>query len=765
MAEVEIAGKKYVTKTQVTRTPIRDFTPAYRTTATPRRQDRKDLAALEFSHFLNGFGSRYALAKDERTFNRFWDSQNVMTHWLSQISPSFLAEDTTEPAGTFTGSNDTLIGPIDTVHYKGDYIGLFHVPYDKATAGVFVAKYSGSGTAWTGFTRVKLASVTTIAVATGSSGAGSGYTIVVTVNGVATTCTESSHPASPPNFTDFGTGDYTDSTGTSVAAAINSVTGVAASWNGSTNVITCTLTAGNAEWGLDIVCNHGRYTVAGDATYEGVQTAHSIESQGGYLNVLTVENGHHRMYRATDYNGTWADASTQPTTGMMVAQSVGDRDAGGFIQALDANLYAGLWDEDNGQIEIWKSTNQGDDWAAVSTAVVTSGSGPRGHALFPDRNGDMGIAFGSAEAVYMLDVSAGTISIIESLGFHDNHCHGLTTYLGALYASTGDGGVLKISYIDGQYMSEEVGPNRFDGLPVARQGYFHMFSTSRGFLIGSYGGHSGTTKASILLYNGAGWHALYTSATANRIIPFVGFSSADDGTERMHFWLILSTTTQSSHFQATPLNNPGDGGTYKYEATGLLLLPEQSLDLPEVPAVWLTVDADAVGLASQSSSQEYVTVDYGIQGGNWQDSELGHLESGVTSLSFGSGLGVSSPTMLLSLEFKRRSGTDTEYVFIRNFTASLRKVYTTRYAYRMIIDAEATALAHRSTFGNADGVITQLEAIQDSITQVTLKYGKISVNAGAIKDWEYREVLGDNAPPLSANLRDTDVAIHLIQLI
>mgnify|MGYP005813387329 FL=1 len=756
MAEVEIAGKKYVTKTQVTRTPIRDFTPAYRTTATPRRQDRKDLAALEFSHFLNGFGSRYALAKDERTFNRFWDSQNVMTHWLSQLSPSFLAEDTTEPVGGFVGSNDTLIGPIDTVHFKGDYIGLFHAPYDNSGGSVFVAKYSGSGTAWTGFTRVKVSTTATITL--GDSPTYSGATIVVTINSdTVTTLTEGS------SFLDPGTGSSnTDVLGARIASAIGGITGVSAAYDNGTNVVTITLAS--TEWGLTVVDNSGRGTAANPAGV-GVHTGMSINTQGGYLTVLTVEEGTHKMYRATAYNGTWADASTQPTTGMMVAQSVGDRDAGGFIQALDANLYAGLWDEDNGQIEIWKSTNQGDDWTAVSTAVVTSGSGPRGHALFPDRNGDMGIAFGSAEAVYMLDVSAGTISIIESLGFHDNHCHGLTTYLGALYVSTGDGGVLKISYIDGQYVSEEVGPNKFDGLPVARQGYFHMFSTSRGFLIGSYGGHSGTTKASILLYNGAGWHALYTSATANRIIPFVGFSSADDGTERMHFWLILSTTTQSSHFQATPLNNPGDGGTYKYEATGLLLLPEQSLDLPEVPAVWLTVDADAVGLASQSSSQEYVTVDYGIQGGDWQDSELGHLESGVTSLSFGSGLGVSSPTMLLSLEFKRRSGTDTEYVFVRNFTASLRKVYSTRYAYRMIIDAEATALAHRSTFGNADGVITQLEAIQDSITQVTLKYGKISVNAGAIKDWEYREVLGDNAPPLSANLRDTDVAIHLIQLI
>jgi hypothetical protein len=760
MADIEIGGKPYVSRTQVMRTPIRDFSPSYRTNTVPRRQDRKDLASIDFSHFLNGFGSKYALAKDERSANRFWDSQNVMTHWLSQISPSLLAEDSTEPTHTVTGSNETLIGPIEAVHHNGEYWGLFHVPYTDATGGVFVGRYDGANTQWENFTRVNPSVSSHITLA--ESPVYNGAAITITVNGdTVYTITEG------VNFTDPGTGGAnTDALGANIVTALNALGASAqftSAYSGGTNRVTITLAASN--WGLKVVDASTRGTAVNNFNL-GVHTGMDITSSGGYLMVLTVEAGTHQVYRSLTGLAAWEKSTTQPTASLMTAQAVGDRDAGGVFQVLGAVVYMWLWDEGNNQIEGWKSINNGVDWTAISTAIVGSGDGPRGHALFPDRTGVTGIAVGSQEAVYVLNIASGTMDVIETIESHTNNCLAFEVYHGKLYVGTGDGRVLEVSYQSGeQYVIGEVGPGILDGMPTARQGHFLHFTQSRGFLVGTYGGHASGKYASVLLFNGAGWHNLYYHSVANQEILFAGFSSADDGVSRMHFWIRTSATVIQSKFQTNPLNNPGDGGTYKYAATGLLLLPEQSLDLPDVPGVWLTADADAINLGVQASSEEYITLDFGKQSENWQANELGHYETGVLTLSFGSGVGVDTPALLPSIEFKRRSGDNTKGAFLRNLSISLRKVYSTRYAYRTVIDAEATLLKYRTVYGNIEKVISELETIQNSRLQNTLKYSGVSVNAAAIKDWEYREMLGENAPQKFDNNKDTDVAIHLVELI
>lgn len=744
---IEIDGKPYVTKAQVLRTPIRDFSPSFRTDTVPRREDRKDLAAIEFPHFLGGFGSKYNLAKDPRVANKFWDSQNVMTHWLSQLSLSFASNTATAAMNGSSGAS--LKGPIAAVDYKGELYGLFEA--SKSGVSFVHTRLWDAGTATWGIVGVGLGSPNEHSGTVATAGTNNSETVTVTVDGAATVLTEGTH---------WNAHSDAATEATSIAAAIDTVAGV---W---TSRVTGTITVHleDDRWTLGLAESApSNMTATPPSARSGTEMVGDMIVQGGNLVCCIVDATAYKCYTSVGLRWTAASASPSP---VITQPTAGDNDALAKMVVIDTDIYLAVWDEANAQIEVWKSTDDGDNYSALANAIITSGGGPRGKALFPDRTGEIGFVFGSAEGVYVLDTSAGTLSLIEPLLFNTNHCWGMAVAQGKLFVSTGQGGAVAIRF-DGTslYSSEEVGPDLLDGLPTARQGYFLQFLTAKGFVIGSYGGHAANKNASILMYNSAGWHNLHYAGTANIELRFIHISSADDDTERLHWSAETATATTTVHYQNKPLNNPGDGGAYTYAANGLLLIPEQSLNLPEVPSAWLVADADAINLGVQASAEEFVTIDYGVQGAAWQATELGHFETGVLTLNFGSGLGVSSPTLRPSMDFRRTSGDSSLSPFMRTFTLSLRKVYPTRYAYRTIIDVEATWKAYPNLYGKKDTVTSNLEALQDNILQKVLKYGEQVKNVSPIKDWEYREILGETAPPRSENVVDTDVVIHFVELI
>ena len=294
-----------------------------------------------------------------------------------------------------------------------------------------------------------------------------------------------------------------------------------------------------------------------------------------YMVVLVVNGDDHQFYRSTD-GATWAAASTQPTANMLVNQTTqSERINAGVCMTVGSTVYAFLWDEDNDEIEAWQSTNQGDDFTAVSGAIVAPGGGPVGGAVYLDLNGDASPCFSARDGIYALDTSASTVQKLRDLLQDDNTGFGLTrwsnpvTGIDGLYCGTGDGDIAEYVYLGGRgaqssVITKSVGLTGGDGIVAKKQGYVHAMEPSPLALFYLYGGAASSRnawigafdgKGSLPMSKGAGHHFMAQDATANRIWDRLALSNADDGIMRLHYHvhptLTVSTVAVDASSSAT----------------------------------------------------------------------------------------------------------------------------------------------------------------------------------------------------------------------
>ena len=477
----------------------------------------------------------------------------------------------------------------------------------------------------------------------------------------------------------------------------------------------------------------------------------------------------HATYRST--NGiSWSAATTQPTANLLTGgQSAGGNIDAGKLAVLGLDIYAIIWNEDNNRVDIFKSTDQADVWASDLASAAT-GSVKGVVSGFPDQNGDTGFVFVTEDGVYVYDTSAKVAHLITRLSSHADNGRGTTIHQGALYVSTGDGGCLRITTpATGIYDVEEMGPNLLDGLPTARQGHFTKLRSWKGFLVGAYGGHAANKNASILLWNTLGWHHLYKDGTANEEIDWIDFSGADDDTERLHFSERTSATAGDTQFIGSALNNPQDGATYKYQTDGELEYPEQPAGMPEVPTAWMVADVDADALTAGSggsggSGDEFIEFKYGKTGEAYTANDLGDFLSGTKTLNFQSKTGESTKTILPYVKLDR-STVNTKTPKLRQLILSYLKVPTTRYGFQVTIDLQATEEQHSASV-NIENIITNLEVVQDSVTQLEFAYaGQTAVKVKAVPPWDWRHAVGLPQTPSQSGERPGLVTLFFVELI
>jgi hypothetical protein len=764
MGEITLNAQVYKTQGEVLRVPVIEFSQPFRTTTIPDRSDRLHTPGLEFTHLLYGFGCNYDDMRDPLNRFRFTDS-NIMTHWRGQRTLNFLDETSTNVVVT---GHTLMIRK--AVEFKGDFWGIFALITGASAA--YVRKYTGSSTTWNAGGGILANTAGLKSVGDASS---TGMTITVTIDGTATVLTEGVNWTANANLT---------TQATNIKNAITAVTGMSATSSG----VEIYVTQDDATRLLTVATSRASDVIAQSPSQVIVPLA--IAEVANHLVALTaggsaiVETGgwgsanqpgekKFGFFRSTD-GATWSKATTPARADFLSNEPTGgeDIDAGG-LAVVGTNLFAVLWDEVNNNIDVWKSTDSGDNYgAAADNAGGLSGSVKNVVSGFPDLNGDDSFVVITEAGVYAYDISESAWQLIRKLPIHTHNGRGATLHNGKLYVSLGYGGCIEIEWAgEGVYNSQFMGPNLGDGLPTSKQGYFSWLLSSEGFLVGGYGGHASGKNGTILLWNTLGWHCIFQNTTQNERPHFGGASAADDDTKRLHYADRTGTTPMHHRFFATPFNNPVDGGTYKYQLNGDLTFPEQAAGLPEIPCAWLVADIDAVELTAGSggsggSGDEFIEFKYGKTGESTTANDLGDFLSGVKTLKFpassNNGTGESTKTILPYVNLDR-STTNTKSPILRALILSYRKVPATRYAYRVVVDVSASM---RISKGGQKAIITDLESAQDSVVQVAFKYAdKASVNVVSIPQWEWHELTRMPHTPSQSEARDPVVVLHLVELV
>lgn len=517
----------------------------------------------------------------------------------------------------------------------------------------------------------------------------------------------------------------------------------------------------------------GAYHWAAAGTFNWGDTRNGIS--GGQVNpavpldVITHKTSKFLLWALTNDHkissaaaNTWAAAEGTGWPANLLADSVTrneDIDAG-LLLDFGNTLLAFLWDENNGEIKVWKSTDSGTNWTSVVT--VGSSNGPTGVAVFFDQNGDIAPVVGTREGIYAIDLTNSTASRILSLADQpsNDNCRRMAVWNGDLYVPLGDGGTLRVRHHgSGQFSVTPVGPNLDDGLPSERQGHVTWMLPTSQWLFVAYGGHTASTKASIFAYDGLGWHHIFQNGTANQEIDWIGISDRDDGTLRMHISVRTGTNSTDMRFLEKPLTNP-KSESVRCESSGSLTRPEFDGGMPKVDTAWLEVFYDAADL-SASTAGEYINIDYGLDGDD-PATDLGDILSGDKDLQFASGVGVSGNSISVKETYNRDSGDNTQTPKGRSLEVTYLKQPVDLFGFGFEVDIVSSA---RHVNGGVEEVIANLTTAQASVTLVTLKYGKASQVNVRVRAIEGLEQLTEPANAFDEGERHGTVKVLCEQVI
>lgn len=496
------------------------------------------------------------------------------------------------------------------------------------------------------------------------------------------------------------------------------------------------------------------------------QVALDLISSGSQLIALLVSANDHKIRTSAD-GATWNIPTTEPTQNLFSdAVTVHEDIDGGLLSRIGGEAVAVYWDEGNGSITFFTSTNDGDTWADEAVDIF-SGNGPQGVAVLAGIDNEDKLYVGTREGLYEVDTAPGTwtFRLMFPMVSHNNNCRRMKVHDdGALWFAQGvdddsPATIYRMTVVNGARYIEIV-PNDFgsgDSLPEARLGPVRWMESAQGFMYVSMGGGKSGRNASIMCHNGKGWHSMRRHGTENQKIEWIAAAPENDGTPRLHYAIRTGSATSDTVFLGQAFVNPATGVSRKYEASGYLDLPYIDAGLPLDSKAWVRVGVNAEDL-SASNSNEYINVDYGIDDGSGglqarTNTDLGDFLSGTSTILIASGAGVSSRNFGMRANLHRDSSTNTDTPKLKDIQIDVLPHIAKPQGWVFQIDLDETAELENKT---SEAIAGELETARDLVTLPTFRYGPMSVTYVRVRplrwfqDLEHEGDASDTAPDTEA---------------
>jgi len=456
-----------------------------------------------------------------------------------------------------------------------------------------------------------------------------------------------------------------------------------------------------------------------------------ITSDRGKLVAMVVQGDDHRTYTSPT-GESWSESTTVITKGLLASDKAADFGTTDHVDAglfgnIGGELVAAVWDEDDGTINFFSSTDGGAVWAAE--IEITSNNGPQGLATYVGIDGEDKLYLATHEGIYEIDTAPSTWTsvLILPMTNHNDNGRRMTVHEGALWFAqgVGDDSPAPIYRMTVQHTTRTVesgfGLSYGDGVPSDMLGPVRYMKSSGDQLFISLGGGAASRNARILAWNGKGWHHMYKNASANQPIDWIDVGSGDDGVPRLHFSMRTGTSTCDAEFLEQPLVNPRSGVSIKRAADGQFIeLPYYDLGMPHNSKNFLTAHLSADDL---TASHETVEFHYGINGSDRDDTDLGDFTSAVSKIDFASGAGVSAKDIGIMLKLNREDGDTSKTPKIKDIIIEGVVVPSILYEHQMTIDLEQTA---EDTGQSVETVISNIETLVESVIQTQFKFGQVS---------------------------------------
>jgi hypothetical protein len=405
-----------------------------------------------------------------------------------------------------------------------------------------------------------------------------------------------------------------------------------------------------------------------------------------------------------------------------------------------------VWDEANGQIELYSSTN---NFAAIASELaLSSANGPQGMAIMPGLDSEDKLYLGTAEGVYEIDCSPGTWTKtrIFPMPTHTDNCRRMAVHNGSLWFGQGVGNdaappIYRLTITESVRIFEEIGLDLRDGIPDNMMGPVRWMESSSGFLYASISGGNSDTNARIIAHNGHGWHSVTKLSTASRIVNWMGISTLDDAVPRLHY-SEHATSTDTTLYLKHHAAHPTSSVSMSRASSGVIQLPFIDGGFPGHQKVFLRHRMHGVGF-SASTSGEYVTIKHGINTNQGTEvartaTTAGNILSTVGQLDINSGVGTAGVSLGAELTLTADGGDTTHSPKVRDYEINYWVKIAPPQAWEFIIDIQRTAqLLDKSP----EAVISDLETVRDSTVLVPFAYASMTSTNVRMSDIEFIETI------------------------
>ncbi len=455
-------------------------------------------------------------------------------------------------------------------------------------------------------------------------------------------------------------------------------------------------------------------------------------------NTLTVERGYNGTTAATHSDEALVTVLHDIQSGLLENAVTANEDIdGGLLAEIGGEAVAAVWDEAENVIRFYSSADGGDKWQDENIRLG-SNNGPQGLVVYPDIDRENKLYLATNEGVHIIDTGSTdwTSELVFRMPSHEDNGRRMTIHNGAIWVAQGvdnfsPAPVNRITVQgDSRVIEAGYGLSFGDGVPEDLHGPIRWMVSAGDFLFASVGGEETTSSAAdrwarIVGWNGKGWHHMTKYGTANKKIQWIDFSSRDDGKPRLHYAVRTGDAVSNTAFLAQPLVNPRSGvGIKRADLDGTnaghIELPYYDFGLPQENKNLVAVHIVAEGLTD--ASNEFIEVEYGINGAV-TTTDLANFTSSTVKSTFASNAGLSAKNIGFRLKFNRADGTNTNTPKLRDFVVEGYVSPGIAYEHQMTIDIKETA---QITGQSVETVISNLETIVSSVTQVVFKFGRVS---------------------------------------
>ena len=410
------------------------------------------------------------------------------------------------------------------------------------------------------------------------------------------------------------------------------------------------------------------------------------------------------------------------------------------MKPFKGNIYAAIWDSANGQVEIWKSTDDGTTFTAISGMVITHPQlGIIDLVQYRDSSGQPTLLLHVNEGLFLLDLGAETITLITNFG-QDHASSGAShntlarEFGGNLYLPRNK--KLIEYHWSGEW--QDVSPLTSGRLDSA---FIHPDSMISALDVGGpwlFVAISSATKNTVWKFDGLGYHFMWYSGTttdAPGITSIAVFHNVSRTVDELHIIQNVGSTGPKVNFIRLDhvLTNPLENSAATFAASGTIQFPHTDAGMSDAPGSVLgySISADATSLDTVANDNELVKISTEVDRAGSYANELtwGSDSDLRQKIIVSNDLGVTFASAFRSKMTLVRGSTTTKTPVVFAVETLYDKLVEDIHAYTVAVDLVKTA-EHAGGRSDAQSTLVQLEAVKASKQRTRFSYAGSEVLAG-----------------------------------